>query len=200
MTQADSYLSNEADLFAGLSHGSIIAFEQIYHHYNKQISHFVFKMLRAEEPTEEIVQDIFIRLWINRKLLAEVKNPRAYLYSMAANKTYDYLKTIAVKNKHMAIVAAEKTEISTETEERIIFNESSRLISALVEQLPQQRKIIYKLSREEGLSHEQIAEKLQISRNTVKNQLVHALKTLRTELNKNGDLLGISVLIMLTHK
>jgi len=193
-------LINETELFADLAAGDERAFETIYHHYNKRLAPFVDKMVRSPELAEEIVQDIFVQLWINRALLANLNHPTSYLFNIATNKTLDYLKKIANNAKLMDRIATRSTEYTNETEERIIFKESAEIIEMAVSALPAQRKLIYHLSRNEGLTHEQIAERLNISRNTVKNQLVHALKSIRTYAEKRASIFSIAAFVILTSK
>jgi len=193
-------LINESELFAELANGSERAFETIYHHYIKRLGPFVDKMVRSPELAEEIVQDIFVHLWVNRGLLAEVKYPTSYLFNIATNKTLNYLKKIANNEKLMDQIASRSTELSNETEERIILRESAEIIEMAIAALPEQRKLIYHLSRNEGLTHEQIAERLNISKNTVKNQLVTALKSIRTFTEQRASVFSIAAFVVLTNK
>ncbi len=193
-------LINETELFAELAEGNERAFETIYHHYNKRLAPFVDKMVRSPELAEEIVQDIFVQLWLNRRLLANVSHPTSYLFNIATNKTLDYLKKIANNVKLMDRIATRSTEYTNETEERIIFRESAEIIEMAVAALPAQRKLIYHLSRSEGLTHEQIAERLNISRHTVKNQMVNALKSIRTFAEKRASVLSVAAFVILTSK
>lgn len=193
-------LINENELFAALAEGDERAFETIYHHYNKRLAPFVDKMVRSPELAEEIIQDIFVQLWMNRGILAGVQHPTSYLFNIATNRTLDYLKKIANNARLMDRIAYRSTEFSNETEERLIFKESAQIIEMAVSALPEQRKLIYHLSRNEGLTHEQIAERLNISRNTVKNQMVHALKAIRTFAEKRASVFSIAVFVLLTNK
>lgn len=193
-------LINEAQLFSGLSKGDEKAFEIIYHHYNKRLSPFVQKTVKFPELAEEIIQDIFVQLWINRHLLAQVEHPTAYLFNMAKNKTLKCLKKIANDAKLLDKLTSSSPTFSNDTEERIIFRESAELIELAVAGLPGQRKLIWELSRNEGLSHDEIAERLKISRNTVKNQMVHALKHVRGFLENRASILSVSVFLLLNNK
>ena len=193
-------LINETELFAELAAGNERAFETIYHHYNKRLAPFVDKMVRSPELAEEIVQDIFVHLWINRRLLANVSHPTSYLFNIATNKTLDYLKKISNNAKLMDRIAGRSTEYTNETEERVIFRESAAIIQMAVSALPEQRRLIYHLSRVEGLTHEQIAGRLHISRHTVKNQMVHALKSIRAFTEARASILSVAVFVFLAGK
>ncbi|WP_345949735.1 RNA polymerase sigma-70 factor [Mucilaginibacter sp. PAMB04274] len=193
-------LINEAELFLKLSQGDESAFESIYRHYVKRLGPFVDRMIRCPELAEEVVQDIFVQLWVNRHLLSDVRQPAAYLFNMASNKTLDYIRKIANNDKLMQKVAGQSSELIYDTEERINYNESLKLIEEATAVLPNQRRLIYILSRNEGLSHEQIADKLNISKSTVKNQLVKALKSIKSYLQEHSTDLCVAVFIIINFK
>ncbi len=193
-------LINEAELFAKLAEGDESAFEAIYRHYVKRLGPFVDKMVRCPELAEEIVQDIFVQLWLSRHLLANVRQPAAYLFHMATNRTLDHIRKIANNDKLMQRVAARSSELVNDTEERLNYQESLKLIEEAAAILPHQRRLIYRLSRVEGLSHEQIAAQLNISKNTVKNQLVKALSTIKGHLQEHCADLCIAVFIIVNAK
>lgn len=189
-------LINEKAIFAALAEGDESAFETIYHSYNKRLAPFIEKMVHSADLTEEIIQEIFVQLWINRHLLADVAHPTAYLFNIATNRTLDHLKKIANNVKLMDKIAYGSTELVNDTEEQVVLRESIATIKLAVNALPAQRRLIFNLSRNEGLTHEQIAERLNISRNTVKNQLVTALKFIRLFSEKRGKTFVAAVLIL----
>jgi RNA polymerase sigma-70 factor (ECF subfamily) len=193
-------LIDEAELFAKLAKGDEKAFELIYHHYNQRLSPFVDKMVRSPQLAEEIIQDIFVHLWIHRELLEEVKHPTSYLFNVATNKTLDYLKKIANNAKLLDKIACRSTEIINDTEERIIYKESAEILEMAISKLPEQRRLIFHLSRNEGMTHDQIAERLNISKNTVKNQMVTALKNIREFAEKRASVFSIAVFVLLQRK
>lgn len=188
MTPVSHRLLNEKELFAAFAEGDGAAFRQIYHHYKKRLFPFVLKMTRSAEITEELVQEIFIQLWLSRASFKTVRYPTAYVFNLAANKTLNQLKKIANNASLIQKAALYQPEWSTNTEDTIAFNESQAMINAAVSELPSQRQLIYRLSREEGLSLEEIAGRLNISRSTVKNQLGHALRFIRESLENKASL------------
>lgn len=193
-------LWNEALLFQQLSEGSEQAFDVIYHHYNKRLAPFVEKMVHSPELSEEIIQDIFVHIWTNRSLFAKVKHPTAYLFNVASNKALDYIKKIASDERLKENVTYYAAKFSNETEERIYFRESAEIVNQAVAQLPEQRRRIYEMSRIEGLSNDEIAEQLNISKNTVANQLVTAMKTIRIFVEQRANLFSYAIFVLLTHK
>jgi RNA polymerase sigma-70 factor (family 1) len=193
-------LINEAELFSGLAKGDERCFDAIYNHYSNRLFPFVDKMVRSRNLAEEIVQDIFVQLWINRHLLENVQYPTAYLFNIAANKTLTYLKKIANNQKLVDKISAGYLDYSNDTEEQLILRESAKIIEMAVAQLPQQRRLIWELSRNEGLTHQQIADKLGISTSTVNNQLGHAMQHVRTFMNNRTRLLSLSIFMLLSDR
>ncbi|WP_316818400.1 RNA polymerase sigma-70 factor [Pedobacter nyackensis] len=193
-------LINEAELFSGLAKGDERCFDAIYNHYSNRLFPFVDKMVRSRNLAEEIVQDIFVQLWINRHLLENVQYPTAYLFNIAANKTLTYLKKISNNQKLVDKISAGYLDYSNDTEEQLILKESAKIIEMAVAQLPQQRRLIWELSRNEGLTHQQIADKLGISTSTVNNQLGHAMQHVRTFMNNRTGLLSLSIFILLSDR
>lgn len=194
-------LANETELFANLAKGDEHAFETIYRHFSKRLFPYVLKLVKIPELAEELIQDIFVNIWINRQTFSEVSHPSSYLFSIANRQSLKYLKKVANDARILNSITDYHETLTNETEERIIFRESVEAVKTAVEQLPAQRRLIWELSRNEGLSHDQIAEQLQISKNTVKNQMVHATKYIRNFLDgKAGLLTGLIIMLLYSKK
>ncbi len=189
---------NEAELFAGLAKGDEQAFEAIYRHYTRRLFPYVQKLLKTPELSEELIQDIFVQIWMNRHVFAHVEYPASYLFSIANRQALKYLKKVASDARILKKIMDGSEPYSNETEEQIILRESVEAINLAVAQLPDQRRLIWELSRNEGLSHDQIAERLSISKNTVKNQMVQALKHVRNFIDRRAGVLSVSIIILLS--
>ncbi|EDM38002.1 RNA polymerase ECF-type sigma factor [Pedobacter sp. BAL39] len=190
-------LINETELFASLAGGDEKAFDVIYRHFSKRLFPYVQKLVKTPELTEELIQDIFVQLWINRSTFVNVQHPTSYLFSIANRQALKYLKKVANDARILKSITDHAETSSNDTEEQIILRESKEAIDLAVAQLPDQRRLIWELRRNEGLSHQQIAERLNISKNTVKNQMVHALKHVRNFLDKRSGLLTGLIIILL---
>lgn len=191
MTQPFATLQNEKELFTLAAAGDEEAFTKIFHHYNKKLYPFVLKITKSESASEEIVQDVAMVIWEKRVRMAALDNYASYIFKMAANKTFNYLKEVASEDKMLKQVLQNMEFFRSLTEEIIDSKEKEAIVKAAIDELPPQRKIIYKLSREEGLTHKEIAKQLDISQNTVKNQMVEALRFIR------GKLQTASVIILM---
>lgn len=193
MSATPTILLNEKELFIRISKDDQLAFTEVFYHYTSRIHPFIQKMVLSEEITEEIVQEVFFSLWKSRDKLPEIENCAAYIFKIATNKTFNHLKRKAREFKRSQDLFYGQKDSTNNTTETIDLRESRDLINRLVERLTPQKKLIYKLTREEGLSHDEIAKRLCISKNTIKNHLVETLKYLRKNLQKSH---GFSIFIL----
>lgn len=178
---------SELDLFERIARGDEQAFADIYLRYTEKLLPHVTRLLDSELWAEEIVQNVFTKLWEIRGSLVEVQNPNAFLYRMASNRTLDHLKHRAVEQKMQYRVARQaETFQKNVTQEDIDFRQSEKLFKEALSSLSPQQQLIYKLQREEGLSQEEIAGQLQLSKNTVRNHMAEALSNIRTYFLKHG--------------
>jgi RNA polymerase sigma-70 factor (family 1) len=197
MKQISYILLNESTLFKQVAHGDEKAFTEIFYHYSKRIFPFVLKKTKSETIAEEIVQEIFIKLWTNREKLSHIENYESYIFTIAANKVYKHFKKIAGEEKLLKALWNRINELHYPTEEIIKLKESEGLINKVIEQLPPQRKKIYQLSRKQGLSHAEIAEQLKISPSTVNNQLTVALRYIKQHLQEMPETVLALMVILL---
>ncbi|HWJ92336.1 MAG TPA: RNA polymerase sigma-70 factor [Flavisolibacter sp.] len=200
MVTAHKILPDERLLFARMSTGDQQAFSQIFHHYSQRIYGFILSKTKSEELTEEIVQDVFIKLWNKRDEVREIENYGAYILTMAANKTYDFLRKMASEEKLKQRVWLSIQNHSNITEETLDFKQSQALLNEAIEQLPPQRKKVFLLSRQEGLSHNEIAERMNLSPKTVNNHLVEALRFIKEYLKQAPGASFILLMILLRIK
>jgi len=190
----------EADLIKAVVDGDEKAFEALYASYYKKLHQFLLKVTQnQEEATSDILQEAFLRVWLNRDRLLEIENFQAWIYKIVSTEALTlirkelHLKTKADRLKDS--LAIEKSTFSLQ--KPIEFTEIKSIVKQAVQRLPQQRQTIYLLSREEGLTPDQIAKKLNISINTVYNTLTTALKLIRQELTTAGYGTYLSILLIL---
>lgn len=156
--------------------GSHKAFEEIFTTYYDQTKFFIFGYIKSEVDAEELTQDIFVNLWINRHTIDLSKSFSSYVHTIARNTALNFLKHKFIKESH------ETADISMDTyssEDELIAKETQLLIEMAVEKMPEQRKLVYQLSRNEGLKNEEIAVRLNTTKRNVESQLSLALKDLR---------------------
>jgi RNA polymerase sigma-70 factor (family 1) len=194
MTDEQQILPDEREIFAKMARGDQQAFAKIFYHYTQRIYGFILDKTKSETLTEEIVQEVFIKLWEKREEIALVSNPGGYIMQMAVNKMYDFLRKMASEEKLKQQVWSSMQTYSNITIEALDLKYSEQLINQAIEQLSSQRKKVFILSKKEGLSRHDIAERLNISVNTVDNQLREALIAIKSYLQKTP---GISVTLLM---
>ncbi len=194
MRSNSDYISD--GLFMQIADGDENAFREVFHSFNQRLFPYVLNIVKSSAVTEEIVQEVFLKLWTNRQAVAEMDNPVAWLFTVAANQSFTYLKRISTEQRIIDKIKQSMRTSENPTDEYIFFNESKIILQKVVGELPAQRQVIYKLSREEGLNNQQIADQLNLSPNTVKNQLVSALRTIREQLQKTAGALFLFLLYL----
>jgi RNA polymerase sigma-70 factor (ECF subfamily) len=153
-------------------------------------------MTESSAMAEEIVQDVFLKIWLKREELKDVQSFEAYLVTAARNKTYDYLRSQASQKDHLTKLGAQALAQQESTEDWMINKDYQRVLRQGIDMLPPQQQKVYLLSREEGLKREEIAERLGISPETVKIHLGNANKKLRAYCMARLDL-GIVFLLLI---
>jgi RNA polymerase sigma-70 factor (ECF subfamily) len=175
-----------SDLLTRLKNGDMLAFDQVYELYSHKLFSFVLKILKNEAEADDIVQEVFVKIWESRSKLDDYKLLNSYIFTIAYNNSIDLIRKRINNAKYL-----ERLKISTVINatpnviSQIEFNELNAQAEKLIENLPERQKQVYILHREEGLTYPEIAEKLGISKNTVENHMVKALKYLRENMNNS---------------
>jgi RNA polymerase sigma-70 factor (ECF subfamily) len=155
------------------------AFKEFYKENVFKLFQFAFAFARNKELSEEIVNDVFLKLWQRRNKISGIKNINVYLYVSVKNTAFNYLrKTSPKKNIDIEEISADHFYLSPDQEQILITDELKRLIEQSINQLPPKCKLVFKLVKEDGLSCTEVATILGISYKTVTTQLTIALKKL----------------------
>ncbi len=160
-----------------LRDGEHKAFETVFTTYYNKTRTFIYGYIKSESDAEELAEDLFVNLWENRQTIDTTKSFNSYLHTIARNTAINFLKRKFVHESYLASIEGE--ERSATTEEDLIAKELGLMIDDVIEKMPEQRKQIYKLSRNEGLTNAEIAEQLQTTKRNVESQLSLALKEIR---------------------
>ncbi|AKD54408.1 RNA polymerase sigma factor [Spirosoma radiotolerans] len=164
--------------------GDKIAFAKVYQHYRTPALKFSIALLKDTEEAENMVHDVFIKIWDKRSLINPDLNFSSYLFTCLRNMIFDYLKQLE-KSQLLRQRYMERMERATEEDQEAI-EIRSRVLQAAINALSEKRKLILLLNVEGGKSYQEIAESLRISKNTVKNQLVKAKQLLRERVDLAG--------------
>lgn len=190
------YLHNEKELLRLLVKGNESAFAALFQLHHQRIGSFVKHVVGDNPSVEELVQDIFMKLWVNRERLNEVENLSAYLYAIARNHMFTYLKKtgkeLASRNEWAANSLSWQDTYQNPVEEENLYKD---LLNNAVGQLSSQQRRVYLLSRDEGLTHAEIAEQLSISLETVKKHMVLALRNIRQQMIENKNKIMLRILL-----
>jgi RNA polymerase sigma-70 factor (ECF subfamily) len=165
-----------------LKKGEKEAFQELFNLYAPKIHRFAIAYLKDMANAEELVQDVFMKIWEKRENLDPAQNIKAYIYKIAVNTVYDFVRK---KNLEKAFADFSKHNFQPGAESlwhEIIWNEMLARLDHLVAQMPEQCRNIFILCKEEGLSNQEIAEKLNLSKRTVENQLYRAIRFLKEHL------------------
>lgn len=170
-------------LISALRHDSPDAFETLYNRYSKIVYRFSLRYLLDTEESKELVQTVFISLWEHRKSLDELRPVKSYIFKSAVNAIYNILKKKAVRKRFM-LDQLKRPEDFSNPYEQIFYRDLDEKISGVIDSLTPQRREIYNLKSREGLSCEEIAEKLQLSVRTVENQIYRVNNVLKKKFRR----------------
>ncbi len=180
---ASHLLYNERRLFALIARGNEKAFRIVYDAYFTRLSAYVFKLCKSTYLTEEVLQEVFMKLWASRSVLNQVEVPEAYILCIAKNTAVDWLRKLARQTSLMTDLMAGIEEQSNAAENKMNGEALERLITKALSQLSGQKQQVFQLSKVEGLSHDEIASKLHLSKSTVKNHLSETVRWLRARVH-----------------
>jgi len=173
-----------------LKEGDIHIFEEIYNEHYHALCSYAQRFVFNSEDTREIVQDVFVKIWEIRETLPGDINFKTYLYTAVRNRCLDYLKHLKITNSYKATLLRQVSENmqngtnASETPlEGLITKDLEKSITDAVEALPDKCREVFMLSRFEGMKYKEIAEKLNISVNTVETHMSRAIKALRKSLS-----------------
>jgi RNA polymerase sigma-70 factor (family 1) len=175
-------VENEAQLVKSLSKGNLLAFNTLFREYSGRLYRFAYGYLKSEAESEELVQEVFTKIWEKRSELKKELSFKSYLFTIAFNIIRKHFRTRKYISEYFKSRIWD--DLDTETSQKITYDSLYQYITELVNQLPERRKEIFIKSRFEGLNIKEIAEELKISHKTVENQLTDALKFIRANFNR----------------
>lgn len=173
------------NLIAGLKKGDHSAFNELLNIYGRRLYYFALSYRIPKEEAEEIVQEVFIRIWKNKHTLNEQLSLGGYVITLAKNLILNSIRK-KVSTETFLMHAKGQEKHTNNTEEEVIYTDLEALIQQAFKKLPPKRQLIYRMSRYEGLSNQEIAEKLNLSKSTVENHLNLALNYFRKVVRQAG--------------
>jgi RNA polymerase sigma-70 factor (ECF subfamily) len=181
----DLLSDNEKLLVSKLRNNDVKSFDILFEMYSAKLYRFALSLLKNDDDAKEIVQETFFRVWEKRQAIDSSKSFKSFLFTISYHLIIDQLR---LKLKDQEYRRFLKEHFNTEelpADSTADYETLNQQITAIIAELPAKRKQIFTLSREQGLSHKQIAEQLDISVKTVENQINLALKQIKTHLGKD---------------
>lgn len=179
---------DELKLLQQLIAGDAESFRKIYECYQGKVFLFAFRLTKSKSEAEEVVQEVFVRLWEKREQIKIERNLNNYVLTIAKNLVLDGLKKAAYDKTMQQKMYENMQALQNTSVDQLIEKELARFYQQAVDRLSPRQKVVFKLSREEELSYEEIAEKLGVSKNTVRNQVSDSLKSIREYLTSHPDI------------
>ena len=178
-------IKSNKDLLTLLKKGDVTAFDKIYEIYSKRLYGFVLRYVKQKEDAEGIVQEVFIKIWETRNKIDIYSSFDSFIFTIAYNTTINLLRKRVNEHKYQdRLKSVQHITGADQIIDEIYFKEINIQLQLLLDKLTPRQKEIFQLSREVGLTHEEIAKKLNISLNTVKNHMVTTLAFIKSHLDK----------------
>lgn len=172
------------ELLSRIKHDDKIAFYHLYERFSKRLYSFVTRFIKQEQDAEGIVQEVFLKIWETRHTIDLSSSFESYLFTIAYNTTINLFRKRLSEKKYLEhILSLQKFEKAPDLIDEVQFDELNETIENLLNKLTPRQKEIFKLSRESGMSHQEIAERLNISTNTVKKHIANTLAFLKANLD-----------------
>jgi len=189
-------LDNEKLLVEQLISGSEKAFVTLYNNYKDVIYGYSLKLLKVNTYAEEILQDVFMKVWQKRETLDTTLSFKSFLFTIARNKCFDFLEKAANIDKMKQAIFYKSQKSFMNSDQRLIEVDFEQIKREAFECLSPKRRIIFEMSREKRMTYDEIATELGISESTVKSQMSKALKNMRNFLNRHQDVPFILIYLL----
>lgn len=181
---------SDEQLMLEIKAGNMVAYDALYRKYSKKLYKFSLSILKSSEEAENIIQDVFLNLWLNREKIEKNSLVKYYIFTIAYNSA---ISVIRKKIKEVQFLEYLKTLQDLQQEPvdlQIEYNELEDNLNKIINTMPERQREVYLLHKVEGLKYSEIAEKLNISVNTIENHMSRALKSIREKIG-NYSLLAI---------
>lgn len=186
-------LYNEDELLEGLRQGNEMAFTKLYHHYSLQLYYNILSLVKDQNTAEELVQDVFAKIWKQRSTISIEKSFSAYLFVMARNRVFDFFQKLSREQAVYAKIKLAASEQYDQIEQALFARENEDLLRKAIATLPPQRRRAFELCKIEGLTYRQASEEMGVSLSTLKDHMIYALETIRLYISKNMEIAGLLI-------
>jgi RNA polymerase sigma-70 factor (family 1) len=193
---SDTTYDNDQVLLRQVAEGDVRAFNELFARYRNRMYSYFVKATKSKELAEEATLDVFLKIWNARSVLGEIEHFEAFLFRVVHNQAIDYIRR-AAKSKRLQQelwVNLESLASGEAADQRLLSAEAEAQMTGILRSLSPQRREVFRLSREEFLSYDEIAERMQLSCFTVRNHVAAALQFIRENLDKGPELACLIIL------
>ncbi|WP_018626198.1 RNA polymerase sigma-70 factor [Niabella aurantiaca] len=187
--------NEDKKLLTEIAAGREQAFRHLFNKYHQRVGSYIVQITGSRELAEEVVQDVFLKLWMNRSTLETVNNIDAYLFVLAKNHALNYLRKLARELKQQE--KWKKDPSAAPAADDLPENAYYRQLDEAIDQLPPQQKKVYLLSRHQRLKYAEIAQELNLSRETVKSYLRIATASITAYMTQNSDVIVLFLVFLI---
>ena len=188
MESVPSY--NEREILMEVAAGDPSAFTRLFRKYSKLLYSFLYEHIDSPELADDLVQDIFTKIWLTREALTEVRSFHSYLYTIARNHVFNHIKKL-IRERERQKIWADSNADSFGMEEKNLWENRLDIIEQAVGNLPAQQQKVWVMSRHKKMKYQQIADELQLSVETVKKYLGYAKESIVKYVTTHGDLVTL---------
>lgn len=187
---------NEKELLSLSAAGDASAFATLFRIYRHKLYSFLLRATGSPEMAEDIIQDIFLKLWKDRAGLEQIEQFGGYIYRMAQHRVINSMKRMAKETLILTELGKVQSSSAPDAESRLSMQEVTNNLQSALNKLTPKQKLVYTLSRERGLKHEEIAQHLNISPSTVNNHMIEALRMIRQQLHTTPEAFTVLVIML----
>lgn len=170
---------SDRDLVNEIKADNILAFDILFKKYSRLLYKFGFSLLKSKEESENLIQDVFLVLWENRKKIEKDSSIRYYIYTVAHNSAISIIRKKIVESKYLAYNNISQNLIQDSVHSEFELTEMKSILDKIINDLPRRQKEVYLLHKEIGLTYNEISDRLRISVNTTENHMSRAIRKLR---------------------
>lgn len=162
------------------------AMDELFNHYYHRLYHFSKSIIKIENEIDDILQDVFVKIWLNRNKIDNADTFNAFIYTITKNEVLNLIRTNLRNQNFRDELYIQSVAEEYQTLKEVEYNEIKEGIDKIIARLPPKRQLVFTLSRNEGLSNKEIAQQLNISEKTVEDHITHAIKFLKLSMKEMG--------------
>ncbi|MBD2756490.1 RNA polymerase sigma factor [Spirosoma validum] len=177
--------ANENMLLNQVAIGDEKAFNKLHDFYRPSIYRFIYKFIKSAELSNDICQEVFMKLWEERSVIQEINSFKSYLFTITKNHTFNCLKRAAVEDRIKGEVLKSYSVSKNDTEDVLLVKEYQQFLQAVLDTLPPQSRAVFKLCRQQEKSYEEAAQILGVSSSAIKKHMVRSMKVIKFAVEKD---------------